>query len=540
MLCLGCGTGTSSSPRNEAPAETTTPAQAAGNAPVEKPQPGERTALVAVPAPELSRLGAAVQQQLRRAQGKLDDLARKPEVAATERATAYGELGRLYHAYDLLDAAEACYRNAHILAPDDYRWCHYLADAHRWQGESDDAIAAFNSALELKADDVPAMVALAEVLLEAGQRQRAKPLFERSMQLAPSAAAMVGLAKIAAADKDFDTAIRLFESALAQQPKATSIHYPLAMAYRGKGDLETAQRHAAQRGDTRVRTDDPLLDSLAALKIGAEYHLKQGVAAGQAGDLARALAELQAAVAADPNNAAARLNLGTALALSRDKEGAIRQYGESLRLDPRSAQAHFNLAVLLAERQDQRPAALEHYQQAVALDPEYLAAHLGLADLLVRSGQHAQAAEHYGRAVQIDPRNRTARLAQAIALGRSGQYPAAHQQLVHALEVLPDDLDLKHALARLLASCPDDSVRDGQRALELAQAVFSDRNSPPHAETVAMAFAEVGDFDQAVHWQSELVRGAEQAGRDDLLPRARQYLERYRAHQPCRDPWPAE
>ena len=60
---------------------------------------------------------------------------------------------------------------------------------------------------------------------------------------------MVGLGKIAASQKDFDTAIRHFEAALSLQPKATAIHYPLALAYRGKGDLEKATDPCCRSGE---------------------------------------------------------------------------------------------------------------------------------------------------------------------------------------------------------------------------------------------------------------------------------------------------
>ena len=452
-------------------------------------------------------------------------------------SAAYGEMGRLYHAYDLLESAEACYRNAQALAPSEFRWSYLLADACRWQGNVDQAIAAFEAALRLNPDDVPALVALGEIRLEIGQMDLAEALFARALERKPNPAALVGLGKIAASRKDFDTAVRHFEAALAQQPTATAVHYPLAMAYRGMEDMEKAQAHVLQRGDTRARVDDPLLDQLVNLRTGAEHHEKRGVAAGEAGDLNRALVELRAAVGADPERSSSRLNLGTALAQSGDLEGALQQYREAVRLDPESAQAHLNLAVLLAKGGD-RDRAIDHFRRAVDLDPQYRTAHFGLAELLAQAGDHLAAAEHFGRVVEIDPRHRAARLGQAVSLSRAGRHLQAYQLLTQSLEVLPDDVVLTHALARLLAACPDDELRDGTRAPDLALSAFQKLNIPQYAETVAMAYAEMGDFSEAVRWQNEIIQGAEKAGRDDLLPRARQLLTLYHDQQPCRDPFP--
>jgi hypothetical protein len=41
--------------------------------------------------------------------------------SAAERATAYGDMGKLFVATELYDAAERCFSNARLLAPGDMR-----------------------------------------------------------------------------------------------------------------------------------------------------------------------------------------------------------------------------------------------------------------------------------------------------------------------------------------------------------------------------------------------------------------------------------
>ena len=104
------------------------------------------------------------------------------------------------------------------------------------------------------------------------------------------------------------------------------------------------------------------------------------------------------------------------------------------------------------------------------------------------------------------------------------------------------DLAFKHALARLLATCPDHSVRDGERATRLAEQVMNRQLTLQHAETMAMALAEVGRFDEALALQNRVLDQARRGGHDsgsehsERLSRARAYQE----HRPIRAPWSQE
>ncbi|HCF94790.1 MAG TPA: hypothetical protein DEW46_07000, partial [Verrucomicrobia bacterium] len=100
-----------------------------------------------------------------------------------------------------------------------------------------------------------------------------------------------------------------------------------------------------------------------------------------------------------------------------------------------------------------------------------------------------------------DPQNRAALLGLAKALALLGEDRAAREVLEEGRKVHPQSLILAEALARLLATSRDSAVRDGGRAVELAAAVVQVRPTAQHWETLAMAFAEVGRFEEAVSLQ---------------------------------------
>ncbi|HEY7440957.1 MAG TPA: hypothetical protein VH701_00960, partial [Vicinamibacterales bacterium] len=94
-----------------------------------------------------------------------------------------------------------------------------------------------------------------------------------------------------------------------------------------------------------------------------------------------------------------------------------------------------------------------------------------------------------------------------------------------------------HALARLLAAAPDDRVRDGARALSIMNELVKSQQTLTMAETIAMAFAELRQFGDAVEWQQKAIAGATEQKRFDLVEKLKTNLVLYMKGQPCRTPW---
>ena len=100
-----------------------------------------------------------------------------------------------------------------------------------------------------------------------------------------------------------------------------------------------------------------------------------------------------------------------------------------------------------------------------------------------------------------------------ILLSDQHRYREALILLDDANRRAPDRPTTATTLARLLASAPDRSLRDGRRALELATEIHASDPAPVHAETVAMALAELERCDEARAWMTRALTAA-QAARD--------------------------
>ncbi len=499
-------------------------------------QPHPADALRPVPHPDLGALEPLVAGQLGKMRDILQSILDESRSDPQALHDAYGELGQLYHAYGFAEAAEVCYLNALYIRPRTFELLYLMGVLQQEAGRLDDAEASLQAALELRRGDLAVTVRLGQVYQALNRLDDAAALMRRALELDPGcAAARAALGEIALSEGRHQEAVDELERVLAEVPAANRLHYPLGLAYRGLGEKDRAREHLAQRGTVGVRPPDPLVEGLEELKQGERVHLLRGRMAFGAGRYREAAEAFAAAVEALPESSRARVNLGTTLGILGEYEAAEGQYREALELDPDNHTAHYNLGSLRARAGDDE-AAVRHLRSAIAGDDADVAAHLELARVLRRSGEAAEARQHFVRAAELDPANEDARLGEAAILIEEERWAEARRCLAEANAVLPQAGRVAHALARLLAGCPDLGERDGARALDLAQRVWDAVPDARHAATVAMALAELDRCSEAVTWQRRAIALAQEAGETGLVPELGGTLRHYEANEPCRVP----
>ena len=378
--------------------------------------------LLAAPLPDLSRVDAGVQAQVR---GRYEALTRalSDRADAPELASAFGQYGMVLQAAEFYDVAEPCYLNAQKLAPDEIRWPYYLAGLYKSRGETDKAEAAYKQALALRPDDLATLIWLGRLHLDQGRPEAAEPLFAKANSLAPrTVAALAGLGRVAVARRDYPQAVKYLEDALAIDPEAESLHAPLAAAYRGLGQLDKAQPHLRQWRNRDLPVPDPLQQELDLLLESALSYELRGVRAFEARAWPTAVQFFRKGIelAHDDSQLSRSLHhkLGTALYLTGDIPGAREQFEEVVRhappgggVDEATSKAHYSLGVLLASTGDTQP-AVQHLLAAVQYQPNYVEAHMAVADVLRRTGRGEASLSHYRDAHrdQPAPERRAARL----------------------------------------------------------------------------------------------------------------------------------
>ena len=402
--------------------------------------------------PDLARVAEPVRVQLRERYASLTRIAGDSNASSTDLANAYGEMGRLLMAAEYRGEAEACLLDAEALAPQESRWPYYLAHLYKAQGEATKSTSAFERALRLEPRDAPTLIWLGNAYLDAGRIDAAQPLFERALSQQPqSVAALFGLGRAALARSDYARAAEYLERALAIEPNAASIHYPLAMAYRGLAQPEKAEAHMRLRAPGDIRPPDPLMGELEMLLESAVAYEVRGAAALDDRDWKTAASYFRKGIELAPNEPSLHHKLGTALFLDGDASGAAEHFAEALRLSPHFAKAHYSLGILMGGSGRIAP-AIEHLRAAVRDDPTYAEAHLRLADVLRQSGRVVESLAHYERAATLDPRMADARLGYAMALVDLHRYREARDRLAEDVTRYPDHPEFREALARLDAA----------------------------------------------------------------------------------------
>jgi tetratricopeptide (TPR) repeat protein len=497
--------------------------------------------------PDLARMDPPVQAQVKQRYATLMEK-KKAGASGDELGTAYGEYAMLLQAAEYYEAAEPAYLNAQDLMPGDMRWPYYLGHLYKSIGQTEKSIQSFERALDRNPSEIATLIWLGRLYLEQGKPDVAERMFDRAAQLPPrNVATMAGLGQTALARRDYQRAVTVLEEALAFDPSAASIHSPLANAYRGLGDTAKAEEHLKQWRNTDLVVPDRLRSDLdMSIESGLAYELR-GVRALEARDFKAAEEAFRKGVQLVPPATALgrslRHKLGTALVLQGDVAGAMAHFEEVAKLAPAegldeaSAKANYSLGVVLASSGQTAP-AIQRLTAAVKYNPNYTEALMALGDTLRRSGRFDASLKPYADVVRINPRAAEARFAYAMALARLRRYRDAKAWLEEGTRIQPDRPELAHALARLLASAPDDTVRDGARAMTLVQELMKSHKTTVVGETMAMALAELGQFSDAADVQRGVLAAAEQAGVAQDVRRMTANLRLYERRQACRTPWP--
>lgn len=402
-----------------------------------------------LPEPELEAFEPAVQAQLKQQQQHLAE-ALASDAEPTELADAFGELGRHYDVYELQAAATSSYRNAHRLAPDDYRWVYHLAVARQAAGELAEAEALFRRALEIQPGDLPAHVRLGEVLVDSHQPEAARQALKKALELDPECAlAHYFLGLLEQGEGNTAAAVTHLETVLQLQPQASIVHYPLAQALRAEGRTEEARKMAARVGSEEVRLADPLMYALGDLRAGAAAHIRRAAKAHVDGYYEAARREYELAIAADGNNPEAHQGMGAMLVELGDLDGAVEHFTTALGLKPPNAShVYFNLAALEVARGNLE-AGLRHYESVLDLDPQLTAAQFALAKTLADAGRFDEAIARYRGLLEQEPESVAARLNLGLALARTGELQQAKQVQREVLDLDVTPQQAAEALSHL-------------------------------------------------------------------------------------------
>lgn len=444
-----------------------------------------RRELPSVPALDTSGFLPAVRISLEEARKELD--------AAPEDPEKNGLLGMRLHTHDRLQAALICYQRAHLLAPREHRWNHYLGLVHSATANYAAAAEAFRRGIDLKPDYLASRLGLADAILAGGDAPAARQLFEQIIATNPqSPMAHYGAGRAYAAEGNAERAALAYAAACRHFPAYGAARYALALTTRQLGREEEARGHLAlyeQNRSTVPPPEDPLLLAVHAQNAGVLPLLAKAKAVAAAGQLQAAIDLHQQALVIDPRHEQAHINLVSLYGRAGQFDPAERHYRQALALNPKREEAHYNFAVLLNSR-GRVAEAIAAYRQTLALNADHPEANNNLAALLASAGQLDEALRFVRRALTQRPAYPQAHYNAAAIELRRQRLPEAIQHLEAAAQA--QDENLAHYL-QVLAST---HARAGRRekAVSVARQAHSAaevRRQPQLLALIERDFPEV-------------------------------------------------
>jgi tetratricopeptide (TPR) repeat protein len=268
----------------------------------------------------------------------------------------------------------------------------------------------------------------------------------------------------------------------------------------------------------------------------ASLHADAALIYGELGEVDRAIGHYESAIAIEPENVRTRYNFATLLANHRRFDEAEAHFRKAIALRPDHAEAHNNLGAVLwaLERFGE---ASDHFSEALRLDPRNIRAHNNVGYALASRGHVDQGIRHYLDALALDPDFADARVNLGRAFASQGRFEDAVRQLREAHRAAPDWPVPIIDLAWLLATAPEERLRQPNEAVRLAEqaARLTGRRNIAALDTLAASYAAARRFEEAVTAEEAAVALAVAAGMPTVADKLRPRLERYRNQEPFVD-----
>ncbi|HEY2882651.1 MAG TPA: tetratricopeptide repeat protein [Pirellulales bacterium] len=370
----------------------------------------------------------------------------------------------------------------------------FLVQSYLWRAKlvdnTDKRIEFCNEALKVAPANQDALELRGKLLLATGKPQEGLTDLEAASKADPKNVSLKQLRATALLLlKRNDDAVQIFTDLIKQSPEAASSYLMRAKIYslsqKPKEALEDVN-HALQ---------------LEPGNLGAKILRAQVLQ--RSGDLKAARAAIDEIMKQHPDIADQLLDYHAQLAAGDgDFKQAIEDFETLRKLLPKNFEVLEKLGQLYSL--DKKPRkAIDAYTDALVIKPDLMAALEGRANMYLNIGKHAEAVSDYNSAMKIDEKN-------------------------------PGVLN---NLAWVLATSPDDKVRDGKRSIELGtKAAEATKYEKPHIlSTLAAGYAESGDWDNAKKWSQK----ANEVGKDDpeVDAETREQLKKELASYEEKKPW---
>lgn len=404
--------------------------------------------------------------------------------------------------------------------------CHELFETpvtpHRGQALLRMALSDLEKSVKLNAEQPQAQYLLGRLYAHLAEPAKAKDALDQTIRLSDSDPNMKGKALVIRAGLQKDPAARQadFDEAVKLAPQE-----PDALRFRGMHYL------------TENKLSEAIADFNAAIALepdDAETYEARGMAEAASEKLDEAITSFTKAIELEPKSPGALTARARVRAIQGDLKLALADVEEAMKLRPGSQALLLHASLLAASGKfEQALGELNVLRQVMPDSPDVL---LQIANVYQASQQTEKAIETYTQLIVVDPQNVSAFRGRADAYLSQGKQAEAIADYESALKFDSNNSGVLNNLAWVLATSPKDELRDGKRAIELAELAckVTDYKQAHILSTLAAGYAEAGDFEAATKWSQQAV----DLGADAMKGQLAKELDSYRQKKPWREDAP--
>jgi tetratricopeptide (TPR) repeat protein len=214
---------------------------------------------------------------------------------------------------------------------------------------------------------------------------------------------------------------------------------------------------------------------------------------------------------------------------------SISLWAHTLAVTTNNDTAHLCMAEALLQR-GRLDEAIAHSQAASEIRPENAGAY-GRVPVVLTDKQAQSAVAYWEKRLKDNDLDTDAHNNLGVVLVQSGDPRGAIAQWEASLAIKPDDGNAQNNLAWVLATSPDPTIRNGNRAVELAEktAALPGGQDPIVLRTLAAAYAEAGKFSKAIEIAEHASEMALARQNRSLAETLQNEISLYRSNTPHRE-----
>ncbi len=358
------------------------------------------------------------------------------------------ELARFYESQNKWDQAEKIYLDALDSAPeDDVIPLINLSSYYSRRKLFDKALDTLQKAASIKEDDPTILVGIAQIYLEQEQVKHASDTLDKILEKDNGHVEANFLkGKVHLINKNFDSALPLFDLTVRERPNNALAHYFKALCLLGKGERNLAREDLLKA--VELRPD--LLPQRLSL---AEFYIRE------------------------KNPESARQQIDTVLNLVKKTAEARKKAGFVIEKSPEKIKALLLLAVIQNQEKD-IDAALETLNKCASIDPDNYMIYISQGSLFLRNKNIDQAKKAYQKAKSIDPSSPKAYIALARIYGFEKKWDMAEAELKEMIKESGPEYSNLFELARFY---------EGQEKWDQAEKIYLDTlDSAPEDDVIPL------------------------------------------------------